>query len=277
MLNRKRPMDSSGVSNPLIKHNMIKLTDSNTWDAKLYDDKHSFVWKFGADLLDLLLPQAGERVLDLGCGTGHLTHQIAQRGCDVLGVDDSAEMIAQAKREFQNLHFEMANATDFRFDRPFDAVFSNAVLHWVKPPEKAVACVARALKGGGRFVAEFGGHGNVANIERAMDAAARDLNLPLAPSPWYFPGIAEYAALLEKHSMEATFATLFDRPTPLQGEDGMKQWIRMFGQEFLAAIPADKQDAFLNRVDEHARPTLYRDGQWFADYRRLRIVATKRA
>ena len=107
-----------------------------------------------------------------------------------------------------------------------------------------------------------------------MDAAARDLNLALAPSPWYFPGIAEYAALLEKHSMEATFATLFDRPTPLQGEDGLQQWIRMFGQKFLAAIVPDKQDSFLNRVDEHARLTLYRDGQWFADYRRLRIAAT---
>ncbi len=250
---------------------------SNTWDAKLYDDKHSFVWKFGADLIELLAPKSGERILDLGCGTGHLTKQIADRGAMVIGIDRSAEMIAKAKAEFPGNRFEITDATDFHFDEPFDAVFSNAVLHWVKPPEQAVTCISRALAKDGRFVAEFGGKGNVAEIEKAMAAASKDIGENLAPSPWYYPSIVEYATLLENHGMEVTFATLFERPTPLDDVDGIQQWVRMFGQMFLSTMTQARQDEFLERVAVHARPTLFRDGKWFADYRRLRIVARKRA
>ncbi|HEX3355415.1 MAG TPA: methyltransferase domain-containing protein [Tepidisphaeraceae bacterium] len=250
---------------------------SNAWDAKLYDDKHSFVWKFGADLIELLSPKSGERILDIGCGTGHLTKQIVDCGATVIGIDRSADMIAKAKAEFPKIEFEISDATDFHFDQPFDAAFSNAALHWVKPPERAVACISRALVPGGKFVAEFGGKGNVAQIEQAMAAASRDLGEPLAPSPWYFPSIPEYSTLMEQHRMEVTFATLFERPTPLEGPDGIQQWVRMFGQTFLAAMPQAKQEEFLERVAVHAKPALFQDGKWIADYRRLRIVARKRA
>jgi trans-aconitate methyltransferase len=250
---------------------------SNTWDAKLYDDKHSFVWKFGADLIELLGPKSGQHILDLGCGTGHLTKQIADRGANVIGIDRSAEMVAKAKAEFPGIRFEISDATDFHFDEPFDAVFSNAVLHWVKPPQRAVACISGALKVGGRFVAEFGGKGNVAQIEKAMAAATNDIGDNFATSLWYYPSIVEYATLLENHGMEVTFATLFDRPTPLDGADGIQHWVRMFGQMFLSAMSQARQDEFLERVAVHARPALFRDGKWFADYRRLRIVARKRA
>src|SRR5436305_1929420 len=119
----------------------LNPTGATGWDTGLYDDKHSFVWKYGAALIDVLVPRWGERVLDLGCGTGHLTARIAEAGAEVVGIDSSAEMIAEARRQFPHIRSEIADARDFAFDEPFDAVFSNAVLHWVKPPEEAVACV----------------------------------------------------------------------------------------------------------------------------------------
>src|SRR5262245_39882978 len=124
------------------------------WDAGLYDEKHSFVWEHGAALLELLAAQPGERVLDLGRGTGHLTTQLAATGAEVVGLDSSATMIEQARRSYPQLRFEVADARDFSFAEPFDAVFSNAVLHWITEPERVIACVGRALRPGGRFVAE---------------------------------------------------------------------------------------------------------------------------
>lgn len=249
-----------------------------TWNAGLYDQRHAFVYQHGADLLELLAPQRGERVLDLGCGTGHLTAQIAARGAITLGLDASAEMIAEAKRNHPHLAFEIADATSFEVAEPFDAVFSNAVLHWVKPPEQAVERIAAALKPGGRFVAEFGGKGNVAAIvEAASHAVSTALGRDAGDvNPWYFPGGGEYAALLEANGLEVGYAAIFDRPTPLdEGERGMSNWLAMFGAPCFAMLAeADRPRAVADAI-ERARPRLYRDGQWTADYRRLRVVAIK--
>jgi trans-aconitate 2-methyltransferase len=249
-----------------------------SWNAGLYDQRHSFVYQHGADLLELLAPRAGERILDLGCGTGHLTAQIAARGAEVLGLDASAEMIEQARKNHPQLSFEIADATRFEVTEPFDAVFSNAVLHWVKPPEKAVERIAAALKPGGRFVAEFGGKGNVAailaGVNRAVSAVlgrdAGDVN------PWYFPSVGEYTSMLETNGLGVHYAALFDRPTPLEdGEQGMANWLTMFGAPCFAMLAeADRPSAVAAAV-EQTRPKLYRDGQWTADYRRLRVVAIK--
>lgn len=253
-------------------------TENQTWDAALYDRRHSFVYERGADLLALLEPKSGERILDLGCGTGQLTAQIAAAGAQVHGIDASGEMIAQAQQNHPQLSFEIADATRFRAGEPFDAVFSNAVLHWVKPPEDAVRSIAAALKPGGRFVAEFGGRGNVAQI---VAAASKAVSAALARdagdvNPWYFPSNGEYATLLEQAGLEVRYAVLFDRPTPLEeGEQGMANWLRMFGAPCFAAIrPADRERVLQQAVD-HARPALWNGGRWTADYRRLRIVAVK--
>jgi trans-aconitate 2-methyltransferase len=247
------------------------------WDADLYDRSHSFVWKHGAALLDLLAARPGERILDLGCGTGHLTAQIAAAGSAVLGIDNALAMIEQARRAYPALHFEVADARAFVFPQPFDAVFSNAALHWVKPPERAIACVRRALKPGGRFVAEFGGKGNVQAIAAALTDAARAVGVELPDNPWYFPGIGEYAGLLEAGGLEVTFALLFDRPTALEGEQGMRRWVEMFGSWALAAVPAARREEFFRTVEDRLRPTLYRAGTWYADYRRLRVMARRPA
>ncbi|HTI49437.1 MAG TPA: methyltransferase domain-containing protein [Planctomycetaceae bacterium] len=244
------------------------------WDAGLYENGHSFVWKFGESLLKLLDPQPGERILDLGCGTGQLTTQIAAAGAEVTGLDRSAEMLEQARRSYPAIHFEQGDATAFSFaGPPFDAVFSNAVLHWVKPPEAAVARIRAALKPGGRFVAEFGGRGNNRQMLAALRRQTAAFAVPDFEPPWYFPGIPEYTGILERQGFEVTFATLFDRPTPLEGEAGLRNWFEMFLPSLLGRFSAEKKEAFLAALENELRPALYRDGVWLADYRRLRIVA----
>jgi trans-aconitate methyltransferase len=140
------------------------MTAKTSWNANLYQDKHRFVWQYGEDLLQLLNPQAGELILDLGCGTGQLTEKISQFGAEVLGVDNSATMIEKARENYPHLRFEVADARNLQIDQPLDAVFSNATLHWIKEPEAAIASIHQALKLGGRFVAEFGGKGNIQHI-----------------------------------------------------------------------------------------------------------------
>jgi trans-aconitate methyltransferase len=246
---------------------------SQCWDAGLYEDKHAFVWKQGASLVELLAPKQGERILDLGCGTGQLTAAIAEAGASVIGLDQSGEMLEQARSAYPNLRFVQGDARNFSFDDAFDGVFSNAVLHWVRPPEAVIRCVRNCLKRGGRFVAEFGGKGNVEALEAALRVAAGQTGIRLEDPLWYFPSVSEYATLLESAGLEVRFASLFDRPTPLEGPDGLKSWVRMFVRGVLDAVGAGREGEFLQAVEDAARPTLFRDGTWEADYRRLRVLA----
>jgi trans-aconitate methyltransferase len=250
------------------------------WDAKLYDDKHSFVWEKGKGVVELLAPKPGERILDLGCGTGHLTAEIAASGAHTVGIDQSGEMIAQASRQFPNLQFEVCDAREIPFTNEFDAVFSNAALHWIPEAEKVIRGVARALKPNGRFVAEMGGRGNIRRLVEAIAVACREAGIDpgAATEAWYYPSIGEYAGLLEKHGLEVRQAALFDRPTRLEdGEKGLEAWLRMFRRVILDRLPAAGQDAFLREVEHQARTELFKDGVWELDYRRLRIVAWKQA
>lgn len=248
------------------------------WNAALYEDKHAFVWQYGEDLLTLLNPQPGEQILDLGCGTGQLTEKIADSGAVGRGIDSAVEMIEKARQNYPQLRFDVADATNFQVEQPLDAVFSNAVLHWVKPPAEAIACVHQALKPGGRFVAEFGGKGNVQAIATALENALNAIAIPEPQTlnPWYFPSIGEYATLLEQQGFDVIYSSLVSRPTPLaEGEAGIANWIHMFASPFLAGLSADQQKQAIRSVEEQLKPTLYRQGNWTADYRRIRIVAVK--
>jgi trans-aconitate methyltransferase len=247
------------------------------WNAALYDEKHSFVWKMAGALLDLLDPQPGEQILDVGCGTGHLTVKIADSGAKVTGVDRSPDMIAQAREAHPAIPFEVADVRELRFRNEFDGVFSNATLHWVTDPEPAVVSIAGALRSGGRFVAEFGGKGNIAGLVSALAQSWKSLDLPGPfPNPWYYPSVSEYCGLLERHGLEVTYATLFDRPTPLEdGSRGLQNFVDMFGGPFLSQIPENLRDKFKQQVEKEARRDLFRDDHWVMDYRRLRVVAKK--
>jgi trans-aconitate methyltransferase len=204
-----------------------------------------------------------------------LTAEIARAGASVLGIDNSADMIAQARTNFPDLSFEQVDLRSLKFDEEFDAVFSNAVLHWVRDAEDAAAAIARALKQGGRLVLEFGGKRNTQALLDAVFAAQDSLAIARF-HPWYYPGIAEYAAVLERHGLEVRLAALFDRPIALEGgEEGLAKWLDMFGKPFTAALSADAKQEFIRLVEENARQKLHRDGGWIMDYRRLRVVALK--
>lgn len=241
------------------------------WNATRYEEKHSFVWRYGADLLELLAPKPGERILDVGCGTGQLTAQIAHSAAQAVGLDSSESMLAEARRNYPELTFVLGDAAGFVFSERFDAVFSNAALHWVKDAEGAVSSIARALRPGGRFVAELGGKGNIASVQ----AALRTVLGPTADaqSPWYYPSVGEYAPILERHGFEVRYASLFDRPTPLEGENGMEEWLRMFTPKYLDAFPPQRAREIVTELVEQLRPALYHSGRWIVDYRRLRVVA----
>lgn len=253
------------------------MAETSKWDAAFYDEKHSFVWKLAAGLLELLDAKPGERILDIGCGTGHLTAQIAASGAEVLGLDRSAEMIERARAAHPAIHFEVADAREFRFAHLFDAVFSNATLHWITEPERVVFSIAGALRPRGRFVAEFGGKGNVAAFVGALSRAWKNLGLAdSAPNPWYYPSLAEYASVLERHRLEVTYGALFERPTPLEdGEQGLRNWLEMFGASLAAQVPAHLHERLKQEIEREARNDLFHNGRWIMDYRRLRIVARK--
>ncbi|MEG3848681.1 methyltransferase domain-containing protein [Microcoleus sp. herbarium19] len=250
------------------------------WNSALYEGSHAFVWQYGESLLELLAPKAGEQILDLGCGTGQLTEKIAGSGAFVCGIDSSLSMISTAKVNYPHINFAAADARDFQVEQPLDAVFSNAVLHWIKQPEAAIDCVEKALKPGGRFVAEFGGKGNVGAIVGALLSVLSEIGVdsPQTLNPWYFPTVGEYAGLLEKRGFEVGYAVLFDRLTVLEGGSaGMVNWIEMFAGGFLSGLSDDVRSRVIHTVEERLLSVLYRDGNWTADYRRIRIVAVKKS
>jgi len=251
---------------------------TNQWNAAEYDKKHAFVYEKAKGLVELLAPKAGERILDLGCGTGVLTTEIAGRGAEILGVDRSEEMIVQARKKFPALPFETLDARELRFEAEFDAVFSNAVLHWIPEAEQVIAGVARALKPGGRLVAEFGGKGNIQRLVAGFHGAFSALGMrpPDEVGPWFYPSVAEYAGLLERHGLEVREASLFDRPTVLEeGERGLENWIRVFRQTFLEKMGEENAQRWIREVERQCRAELFKDGSWELDYRRLRIAAWK--
>jgi trans-aconitate methyltransferase len=248
------------------------------WDSRLYDESFRIITQLGGGVVELLAPRPGERIVDVGCGTGALTAQIAAAGAEIVGIDASEAMVARARELYPQLRFEVAKGEEFTLEYPVDAVFSSAALHWMSPPEAVATSVARALKPGGRFVAEMGGRENIAAIVGAIYQVLAEEGIPRerVRNPWYFPSIGEYASLLERAGFEVVLMQLFDRPTPLDDcPNGVADWLRMFGGDFLAAVTATRREHFQERVNELARPLLEREGRWVADYRRLRFMAVK--
>lgn len=243
------------------------------WGADKYDRNARFVSDLGSEVLNWLAPRPGERILDLGCGDGALTEKLVQAGASVLGADNSEALLVAARARGLNVRFVDGQALDFGPE--FDAVFSNAALHWMTRAEDVAKGVARALKPGGRFVAEFGGHGNIAAIVTALRATAmkhgRD---PALAAGWFYPTPAEYRALLEANGFAVEKIGLFPRPTPLP--TGMRGWLSTFRESFFEQWPAEARDQIAGEIEALLAPAL-RDGSgnWTADYVRLRVKATR--
>ena len=242
---------------------------SQIWSPADYARHAPFVPALAAPLLDRLEPLSGCRVLDLGCGDGALARQIAARGARVVGVDASPAMVAAARD--RGVDARVADACRLPFDGEFDLVFSNAVLHWVREPDAALAGIARALVPGGRFVAEFGGHGNIAAIAVAFRAvlARRGGQVEW---PWYFPTPDEYAVRCQAQGLRVDALALEARPTPLPTD--MAGWLQTFGGPLMAGMPPAERPAVTAEMIALLAPSLCdRHGRWTADYVRLRIEA----
>lgn len=245
------------------------------WNARLYDNSHQFVSRYGEDVVELLEAGVGEQILDLGCGTGDLAERISLGGCSVTGVDASPRMIAAAREKYPHLHFVCADAARLDLPGRFDAVFSNAALHWMTEPDQVLERVAAHLKQGGRFVAEMGARGNVQKIMGAIVKALKSHGYDgrAQLENWYFPSPAEYATKLESHGLGIRFMACFDRPTPLSTGGGMAEWLNMFAGNYFAGMEAEEKGRLLDEIVEELAGELYRDGSWVADYRRLRFQA----
>lgn len=250
------------------------------WNADLYDQKHDFVFKYGENFLQMLEPKPGEHILDLGCGSGYLTNAIREEGAVVLGVDSSSEMIEKAKRNYPLTEFEVIDATDLGYDASFTAVFSNAVLHWIKAENqpKLISSVYHALKSRGRFVAEMGGKGSVEKMIFGLRKllAQHGYQQQAEMEYLFFPSVGEYTSMLEKAGFSVTYAALFDRETLLQDQaKGVKKWIMMFASDFFIGIKEAQQQIILQELTQKLEPCYQRNGEWYADYKRLRFIAVK--
>ncbi len=247
---------------------------AQAWSAEGYARNAGFVSALGAPLVDALAPRAAERVLDLGCGDGELAEAIAARGASVVGVDASASMIESATaRGIDARVGDGQRLADLFEADTFDAVFSNAALHWMPDADAVLNGVRHVLKPGGRFVGEAGGHGNVAAVATALLAALAERRIDgRARWPWRFPTDAEWRAALERHGFDVVECHLVPRPTPLPS--GIDGWLVTFADPFLEGLDESARREVRMRVAELLAPSL-RDGsgRWTADYVRLRFVA----
>ena len=251
------------------------VSKSQEWSAQKYATHARFVADLATPVMQLLAPQSGESILDLGCGDGVLTRQLADLGCRVIGVDASENLIAAAQN--RNVDARVMDGQQLAFDTEFDAVFSNAALHWMLDSNAVLAGVWRALRPGGRFVAEMGGAGNCQAIAGALEAALQRRGIDGADyNPWYFPEPDVYRRQLEAAGFRVESIELHHRPTRLPGD--IMGWLETFGGSFIAPLPESERVAFLEAVAERLRPQLYgSDGIWTVDYYRLRFDARKPA
>jgi trans-aconitate methyltransferase len=245
------------------------------WDARFYRQHTGFVSDLGRPVVKLLSPRAGERILDVGCGDGSLTIELVDMGCDVVGIDASPDMVAAARQ--RGVDARLLDATDLParadFAGSFDAVFSNAALHWMRPMEIVVRGIAGVLKPSGRFVAEFGGYGNIERIRRAIYLALEKRGIAgREVDPWHFPSVEEYTGFLTGAGFHVSHIESFERPTDVP--TGIANWMESVGRPFLDSVPDNERREFLAELEDLLAGELRRDdGSWWADYVRLRVHA----
>ncbi|WP_080903043.1 trans-aconitate 2-methyltransferase [Parabacteroides sp. Marseille-P3160] len=247
------------------------------WDAQEYSHDFSFVHHYGEDVLKLLDIHPGDTVIDLGCGNGALTMRLSEMGAHAIGIDASSEMLEMANSHYPELVFRQADALNFTVEEPAEALFSNAVFHWIDKDKQGMLMtqINRALKLRGQLVCEFGGKGCAGKVHEALQKSFKKRGMDYT-IPFYFPSIGEYTALMEQFGFKVVYAILFDRPTRCQNkESGLRNWIRMFDKVPFQQVDADIQEAIIAETEQELRNILFHDGDWFVDYVRIRIKAIK--
>ena len=243
------------------------------WDSALYDSKHDFVAEYGKDLLEFVPQNDSQTILDLGCGTGTLTAQLASKCRRLIGLDSSQDMIEKARNKYGHIDFRVGDALDLPFEREIDLVFSNAVFHWIHDHDKLLQSIYKALKPGGILVCEFGAEGNIATIEKAFQIACNNLGYEYK-SKFNFPSVKIFKEKLERNGFIIDRIYDYDRPTLLKdGEMGLANWMKQFFASELAGMPKQDSDAVLETVMKLTRERLWNGEGWMADYRRLRAIA----
>jgi len=243
------------------------------WDAKQYQDNASFVSELGSSVLELLNPQHGEVILDLGCGDGSLTEKIAYTVKEVIGIDSSKSMVEATRK--RGLNADLLSGDFISYKNKFDAVFSNALLHWLSDYQAVIKGVHQALKPKGRFVGEFGGQGNISTLVHVMQTVVnKNKTMGDFSNPWFFPSVDKYKAALEDGGFSVAYIELIPRPTPLK--TGVQEWVKIFANHIISGMPESLESEFLTQTEALARPHLFSESSgWAADYVRLKFHATK--
>ena len=250
----------------------MKTKETNEWNANRYNKHANFVSVLGLSVVELLKPQEGEHILDLGCGDGSLGVEIEKCGSKVIAVDLSEDMVSKAREKGLDAH--VMSATQLPYINEFDAVFSNAVLHWVKESEEAVKNIHKVLKTNGRLVAEFGGYGNVHHIVEAMkEVFSIHTEYGDFDNPWFFPTVKEYTEILKSQGFEVKYIELIERPTPI---DDIANWLAIFTNGVTEYLTPEQKEQFRHEVREILKDKIYSEEEgWVADYVRLRVEAIK--
>jgi trans-aconitate methyltransferase len=250
------------------------VSQTTSWNPESYAKNARFVSDLGEPLLRMLDPKPGELILDLGCGDGALTKKVAALGCTVIGVDMSLAQIEAARKH--GLQALVMDGQRMGFTQSFDSVYTNAALHWMKQPEKVVTGVRDCLKPGGRFIGEFGGKGNVEKIRSALHAGLQRRGIdPLVIDPWYYPSTEEYTRLLTSVGFTVGYIELIPRATKLPGD--ILDWLKVFAQPFTKSVIETDRQCYLEEVRKTLASSLRdQEGNWFADYVRLRFAASKK-
>ncbi len=244
------------------------------WDSKLYNDSQNFVAEYGKGLLEFV-PAKTNKILDLGCGTGTLTKQLAERCNYVLGIDSSDTMIQEAKRSYPYLDFETVNALEILYECEWDIIFSNAVFHWINNHNLLLQKIYKALKQNGRLICEFGAYGNISTIENGFGYALQEIGVKYE-SKFNFPTVNNFEHLLKENGFLIEQIYCYDRPTPLKdGTQGLYNWAIQFFQSELGQLTAEQQHKVLSSMSSRIKSQLWNGTCWVADYKRLRAIATK--
>ena len=251
----------------------IKYTENNQWNPNSYTKHTAFVSQLALPVVDLLDPKKGEKILDVGCGEGTLAVEIERRGAKVVGIDMSAEMIEQCQAK--GIEAYVGSVTDLPYNEAFDAVFSNATLHWVKDARGAVQNIAKSLKNGGCFVCEFGGEGNAYHLVSAMEEVfKKHPEFGVFDNPWYFPSMREYTTLLESEGFNVEYMEIIPRPTPM---DDISNWLDIFANGVTKHLGKAQFETFKEECRAILKETIYSEEEgWMLDYKRLRVRAVKK-